>query len=356
MAFSADSSTLATASDDGTVGLWSTTSSPPALATPGQTYIWAVAYSPDGRVVATGSADRAVRLWDPVSGTVRRTLTGHTDTAADLAFSPDGRMLASASFDGTVRVWDVATRVTAPRAPGPRGVRTRGGVLAGREAARLGRLRREGGDLGCDERSASHRAASLRATGQAGDVLTRRHPARERGGGPRGQPVANRRLDGSRQGRPSGRGRRRLRLLPRRPLPWRRRQPRWGVGVVARRLELVAGHEVGRPADQPGGVLGGRQDPRSPPATTAVSCSGTGSGGRRRAHHRDVPERGGAGRLARRSDSSWSATRRPPGCTRSEQRRAQAPALLLEAASAAAGGTLDGFTLGPRRLGGEPKK
>lgn len=69
--------------------------------------VLALAFSPDSTTLATGSADRDVRLWDAASGQLKATLTGHTGPVRDLSFSPDGKVLASASEDNTVRLWDV---------------------------------------------------------------------------------------------------------------------------------------------------------------------------------------------------------------------------------------------------------
>ncbi|HET6868780.1 MAG TPA: PQQ-binding-like beta-propeller repeat protein [Solirubrobacteraceae bacterium] len=72
--------------------------------------VYAVAYSPDGRTLASASADHTIRLWSVANMTeLGKPLTGHTDTVFSVAFSPDGRTLASGSNDNTIRFWNVAT-------------------------------------------------------------------------------------------------------------------------------------------------------------------------------------------------------------------------------------------------------
>jgi WD40 repeat protein len=65
-----------------------------------------VAFSPDGRLLATASYDGTAGLWDPATGEHLRTLTGHDGPVLGVAFSPDGRLLATASYYDTAQVWD----------------------------------------------------------------------------------------------------------------------------------------------------------------------------------------------------------------------------------------------------------
>jgi WD40 repeat protein len=66
------------------------------------------AFSPDGRVVATAGRDHDGRLWFAATGSLYRTLRGHTNAVTAIAFSPDGRLVATGSADSDVRVWSVA--------------------------------------------------------------------------------------------------------------------------------------------------------------------------------------------------------------------------------------------------------
>jgi hypothetical protein len=70
--------------------------------------VTSVAFSPDSHTVATGSQDGSARLWDTAAGKqIGQPLIGHTATVNDVAFSPDGHALATGSEDETARLWGV---------------------------------------------------------------------------------------------------------------------------------------------------------------------------------------------------------------------------------------------------------
>jgi WD40 repeat protein len=113
MAFSPlqDAKQVATASRDGTVKLWDTTTGQIRLllAGPAPGAVNHVAFSADGLRLATASDDGRARVWDAKTGLEMLSLAGHSDSVTAVAFSPDGRHLATASADGTVIVWDAQT-------------------------------------------------------------------------------------------------------------------------------------------------------------------------------------------------------------------------------------------------------
>ena len=59
--------------------------------------VTSVAFSPDSKTIATGSEDETVRLWDAKTGRRTQILTGHTDLVNSVAFSPDGNTIVSRS-------------------------------------------------------------------------------------------------------------------------------------------------------------------------------------------------------------------------------------------------------------------
>lgn len=69
-----------------------------------------VSYSPDGKTLATASLDGTIRLWDTTSGVERAQLIKHGLQLLSIAWSPNGQQLAASSdYGGEVAIWDVAT-------------------------------------------------------------------------------------------------------------------------------------------------------------------------------------------------------------------------------------------------------
>jgi HEAT repeat protein/aspartate 1-decarboxylase len=68
-----------------------------------------VAWSPNSTHIASGSDDMTVQVWESDSGRNFYTYSSHTSAVLTVAWSPDGSRIASAGDDGNVRIWDAST-------------------------------------------------------------------------------------------------------------------------------------------------------------------------------------------------------------------------------------------------------
>ncbi len=108
VAFSPDGKWIASASWDGTIGLWQPNGRNIRFLRGHNSLVWDVAFSRDGRTLASSSDDGTIKLWNLASMQEAATLHGHEGPVSGLAFSPDGNYLASAG-GGAVRLWKAPT-------------------------------------------------------------------------------------------------------------------------------------------------------------------------------------------------------------------------------------------------------
>jgi WD40 repeat protein len=117
LAFSLDGTRLATASSDSTAKIWDISRRHVAS-------VRSVVFSPDGTRLATASWDKTAKIWDAIFNQRLHDLKEHDKGVNGASFSPDGTRLATASLDGTAKLWDVQTGTVVKTIPGHSGCAT----------------------------------------------------------------------------------------------------------------------------------------------------------------------------------------------------------------------------------------
>ncbi|MUG92027.1 AAA family ATPase [Scytonema sp. UIC 10036] len=103
--FSPKDRIIATASWDGTVKLWTTEGQLMTTLTGHNTKVNSVSFSPDEKTIASADAKGYIKLWT-IDGQLIKTFKGHEKSILNLSFSPNGHTLATASQDNTVKLWN----------------------------------------------------------------------------------------------------------------------------------------------------------------------------------------------------------------------------------------------------------
>jgi WD40 repeat protein len=110
VAFSHNSTQLASVSRDHTVKIWDAGSGECLQTLEGHSdWVSSVAFSHNSTQLASVSRDHTVKIWDAGSGECLQTLEGHSNWVSSVAFSPDSTQLVTASYDHTVKIWDAGS-------------------------------------------------------------------------------------------------------------------------------------------------------------------------------------------------------------------------------------------------------
>ncbi|KAE9566112.1 Vegetative incompatibility protein [Colletotrichum fructicola] len=110
VAFSHNSTLVASASKDKTVRIWHTDTGECMQELKGHSsWVNLVAFSHDSTLVASASSDKTVRIWHADTGECMQKLKGHSSPVNSVAFSHNSTLVASASYDDTVRIWHTYT-------------------------------------------------------------------------------------------------------------------------------------------------------------------------------------------------------------------------------------------------------
>ncbi|GAA6042659.1 hypothetical protein JCM8097_008273 [Rhodosporidiobolus ruineniae] len=128
---------IASASDDGTVRVWSQEAKEEIEVVELGFPITAVKWAEDGQSLYLGGLDNDIHVFSLTSHAISYSLRGHTDTITSLALSPSAQQLLSTGMDSTLHLWSVQpfapTINTANPALHPRLLRSFYGAPAGFE-------------------------------------------------------------------------------------------------------------------------------------------------------------------------------------------------------------------------------
>lgn len=109
MALAVSGARVASASWDGTIGLWSLDGGDPVFLEGHTAGVNDVAFSADGTLIYSASTDGTLRVWDVATGEAKRLLLRHGFGINQLVLNEAAGWLAYGAVDGVTRVLDLAT-------------------------------------------------------------------------------------------------------------------------------------------------------------------------------------------------------------------------------------------------------
>ena len=98
---------IVTGSDAGTLTWWNLQGEVEAEFVGHEDRITSVVFNPQGDTIISSSTDRTLQIWDLHGNPITEPLRGHEDFIRSAAIDPTGSVLASASDDQTVRLWTI---------------------------------------------------------------------------------------------------------------------------------------------------------------------------------------------------------------------------------------------------------
>ncbi|MBV9124565.1 MAG: WD40 repeat domain-containing protein [Planctomycetes bacterium] len=123
VAFSPNGKFLAAARGDGTTKLYDQSGKKLLTFQATDQWVRCVAFAHDSKQVATAEDNGSVILWNPETGKAIKTLQGSDQAVWCVAFSPDGKLLASGGWErDVVRIWDVKSGKQLRTLPGVHGI------------------------------------------------------------------------------------------------------------------------------------------------------------------------------------------------------------------------------------------
>jgi WD40 repeat protein len=97
---------VATGSADATIRVWCTsTGECVRILDLHNGTIWWLAFSHDSTLIASGVGDNTIQIWNTSTGECFKTLRGHLKSVTAVTFPHDSTLIASGSDDGTIRIW-----------------------------------------------------------------------------------------------------------------------------------------------------------------------------------------------------------------------------------------------------------